>query len=65
MYQSISVIYRIHRHEQSQHLVDLTHAHANRLEPRLEKRPKVPSHFSLRPRIITLRDEYSPTKSPR
>jgi hypothetical protein len=65
MYQPISAIYRLHRHEQSQHLVDPTHAHANRLEPRLEERPKIPSHFSLRPRLITLRDEYSPTKSPR
>lgn len=65
MYQSIGTIYRLHRHEQHQHLVDLTHAYANRLEPRLEERPKISSHLSLRSWIITLRNKYSPTKSPR
>lgn len=65
MHQPIGALHRLHRHEQHQHLVDPTHAHANRLEPRPEERPKIPPHLPLRPRLITLRNKYSPTKSPR
>jgi hypothetical protein len=46
-------------------MVDITHAHANRLESRPQKRPKIPSYLSLRPGFFTLRNQHRPSKSPR
>lgn len=65
MHQQISTLHRLHSHEQHKHLVDPPHAHANRMVPRPQKRPKIPSHLSLRSRLFTLRNQHRSPKSPR
>ena len=65
MHQQISTLHCLHGHEQHKHLVDPPHAHANRLVPRPQERPKIPSHLSFRFGLITLRNQHRPSKSPR
>lgn len=63
VYQPHSAVYRLYRHEQYQHLVDLAYAHADYLEPCPEERPEIPSHLSLRPWITTLCHKHCQVKS--